>query len=406
MKTRSAVILCIAVVLIAALSILTFAGFRTGKYTYMPLAQAAAGDLEYSGGSAVTVKVTGTDDPAAAVELLRGRFAMLYPSASCSALGSDMLLITDSRTGMAEYYENLATQKFRMEFHDADGTVILTKDDIASVTVDRYSATSTYFYAGAVLTPEGREKYLAYRGEASTAKNLSLYLDGQSYPSYLQAYDESKGMLRLVPSLGSENESYQGAQNLALYLTVKELDATSSVVYHGDVKSFARGTALTRVQWMSLIALAVVCVFLVARYRLNGLCAAVSLCLTGILALTVPVLMELTISTSSLIGLYAALAAVLAESVLQLSAVRREAGAGRTAAGAIDAGCRSARAYVLDVTVTLALGAMMIMYFGDANSCAFGQTLLFGTVFGGIAVAALTPLLARCLTRLTSAGKA
>ena len=92
MKTRSAVILCVAGVLIAALSILTFAGFRTGKYTYMPLAQAAAGDLEYSGGSAVTVKVSGTDDPAAAVELLRGRFAMLYPSASCSALGSDMLL--------------------------------------------------------------------------------------------------------------------------------------------------------------------------------------------------------------------------------------------------------------------------------------------------------------------------
>ena len=270
MKTRSAVILCAAVVLIAALSVLTFAGFSSGKYTYLPLSQAASGDFEYSGGTAVTVKVTGTDDPAGTVEALRSRFASLYPSAVCSAVGSDMLRVTDSRTGMAEYYENLATQKFRVEFRDAEGTVILTKDDIDGVTVDRYSSSSSYFYTGAKLTQEGREKYDAYRDGVSS-KNLSIYLDGQTYTSYLQTYDESKGLLKIVTSLGSENETYQGAQNFALYLTVKEIDATSNVVYHGEAKSALRGTALPRVQLISVIVLAAICLFLIVRFGLNGL---------------------------------------------------------------------------------------------------------------------------------------
>ena len=128
--------------------------------------------------------------------------------------------------------------------------------------------------------------------------------------------------------------------------------------------------------------------------------------MAGILALTGPGLMELTISSSSIRGLYAAMAVTIAGSIVQLSAIRRETGAGRTAAGALDAGCRSARAFVLDAAMAIGLGAMMVMYFGDAHACAFGQTLLFGTVFGASAVSVLTPLFARCLIRLAPAGKA
>jgi protein-export membrane protein SecD len=128
------------------------------------------------------------------------------------------------------------------------------------------------------------------------------------------------------------------------------------------------------------IAFALVCLFMLAYYRLPGLvaCIALSLQVIGqLLALSIP---QYTLTLPGIAGVILSIGMGVDANVIVSERIKEELAAGKTLQAAISAGFHRAFSSVADGNVTVIIVAVMLLLVGSGSMLSFGYTLLCGVI--------------------------
>jgi preprotein translocase subunit SecD len=129
-----------------------------------------------------------------------------------------------------------------------------------------------------------------------------------------------------------------------------------------------------------LIGGALVFVFMLIYYRLNGLAADVALAVTILLVFAGLIAFSATLTLPGVAGVILTIGMAVDGNVLIYERIQEERRAGKTPLAALDAGFRKAVVTILDSNITTLIAAVVLFYFGTGSVRGFGVTLSIGLV--------------------------
>ncbi len=129
-----------------------------------------------------------------------------------------------------------------------------------------------------------------------------------------------------------------------------------------------------------IIALAVICIFMILHYKLLGVVACFALVLqvsVQMLALSIP---QMTLTLTGIAGIILSIGMGVDANVIIYERIREELNAGKTLYYAIDTGYKKAFTAVFDGNITTIAAAVIMMIFGTGSMLSFGYTLMVGCI--------------------------
>lgn len=129
-----------------------------------------------------------------------------------------------------------------------------------------------------------------------------------------------------------------------------------------------------------LVALAMVCLFMIIYYRLPGMMSCIALCLQMALQLLVISVPQVTLTLPGIAGIILSLGMAVDANIIISERISEEIAKGMTLRLAVKKGYEKAFASVFDGNLTSAIVAIFLMIFGSGSMLSFGYTLLTGLV--------------------------
>ncbi len=256
------------------------------------------------------------------------------------------------------------------------------------------------------------EKQLANKG------TISIWLDDQmiSNPTVNSVIDNGEAII-------TGSETYEDAKELADLITSGALPFEIEAKSLGSISPTMGSNALRAMAIAAAIAMVLVCVMMIAIYRLPGFVAAIALC--GQMALTIAAISgyfavfdSFTMTLPGVAGLILSIGIGVDCNVITAESVRDEIRSGKTIDGAIRAGSKNSFAAIFDGNITVLIVAAVLMgVFGSAGSLfgwffswlpvsttgsvySFGYTLLIGVITNFVMGMWLSRLMLRSISRL------
>lgn len=170
----------------------------------------------------------------------------------------------------------------------------------------------------------------------------------------------------------------QGANDLALLLRAGALPAPLTVMEERTVGPSLGADSIAAGQKASLIAMALVLVFMAICYGLFGLMANAALLVNVALIFAVLSTLQATLTLPGIAGIVLTMGMAVDANVLIFERIREELRAGRTPISAIDAGYSRAMATIIDSNLTTLIAAIILFSFGTGPIKGFAVTLGVG----------------------------
>lgn len=179
----------------------------------------------------------------------------------------------------------------------------------------------------------------------------------------------------------SGNFTTESANDLAILLRAGALPAPLSVMEQRTVGPTQGSAAIRAGAIASIIAMALVVVFMMLSYGgVFGGIAILALTVNLILIISAMSVIGATLTLPGIAGLILTIGAAVDANVLIYERMREEELSGRSPALAIDAGFKRAIVTVLDANVTALLTALILFWFGAGPVRGFAWTLSIGVV--------------------------
>ena len=299
---------------------------------------------------------------------------------------------------------------------ESSGEVLLTGKDVkrAYATYQQQSNNSTsssQYVVGLEFNEEGKEKFKT----ATTnyvGQQISIWMDDEliSAPSVNEAIDSGSAVI--TGSFTSKE-----ATALANKINAGALPFKLEVESYGTISPSLGNNALQAMGIAAIIALALICAFMLIMYRLPGLIAFIAL--VGQLSISVMavsgyfmIFPSFTMTIPGIAGLILSIGMGVDANIITAERIKDELWTGKTLDGCIRNGTKGSFAAIFDGNVTVIIVAIiLILVFGPANILsslfgvsttgliyAFGYTLLVGVISNFIMGVAASRLMLRSIS--------
>ncbi len=297
---------------------------------------------------------------------------------------------------------------------ESSGEVLLTGKDIkrAYASYQQMSSSSAYEYVvGLEFNDEGREKFK--QATASyTGKQISIWMDDEllSAPSVSETIDSGSAVI-------TGNFTSKSATALANKINAGALPFKLKVESYGTISPSLGSNALQAMGIASIVALALICAFMLITYRVPGMIAFIAL--IGQLSISIAavsgyftIFPSFTMTIPGIAGLILSIGMGVDANIITAERIKDELWTGKTLDGCIRNGTKGSFTAIFDGNVTVIIVAViLILVFGPANILsslfgvsttgliyAFGYTLLVGVISNFIMGVAASRLMLRSIS--------
>ena len=409
MRKKSLIILVLAVLLTAALGVMTFAGLTVGgKTVFKPVTETLSLGLDLRGG-VYTIYLADQADYSneefgalldGTAEVIRARLTSQgYTEANVSLQGSDSIRVEIPNVTDPQQVLDLLGTPAHLTFTDQYGNVIMEGKDIEEVG-PAYSEQDAMYVVSFKLNDEGTKKF-ADGTRKNVGKPISIVLDGQeiSSPTVNEAITGGRGSITLGRNL-TRQESYDAALELstlimsgALPLDIEESETRAISATLGE-------NAMDKALIAGIIGVCAIFLFMAIVYRMPGLMADIALADYIILIFLLLSLLKIQLTLPGIAGILLGIGMAVDANVVIFERFREEIDAGRGYESAVKSGFKNALRAIIDANITTLIAAFVLMYFGTGSIKGFSYTLCLGVLVSMFTAVFVTRFLLKHAVRL------
>lgn len=252
-----------------------------------------------------------------------------------------------------------------------DDKIILTGKDVENATVQTDPQTNSPVVS-LKLYKEGAKKF----AEATTrlvGKPIAIFMDKQiiSWPTVNEPITNGEAVI-------NGQRSAEEASRLAAEIRSGSIPFALEVKQFSSISPTLGANALNVGVNAGIVALIVICLYMILYYRLPGILAAIALIGHTVIQLLFISWSGLTLSLPGIAAIILSIGMGVDANVIIFERVREELRSGKTLRSAIDVGFKRAFAAVLDGNVTTLISAVILYYFGTGPVKSFAITLALG----------------------------
>ena len=392
-KSKSIVIFLITLVVVLATVFISIFGIAgKGKASNITLG------LDLRGGVSVTYQVTNDDFTAEqmsdTIYKLQLRVAEYSTDATVYQEGTDRITVEipgvyDTETVIEELGRpgslQFATDYEQVEDEETGETVyqatedglVLTGDNVSSANAGTQSDSTTGTTDYVVQLELDSEGSTAFATATSEHIGDAIYIiyDGEivSAPTVQSAITDGSCV---IEGMGS----YEAAETLASTIRIGSLSLTLQEITSKVVSAKLGSNAISTSLIAGFIGLALIIIFMIIRYRVAGVAAALAMVFYagGILVLLNA--FNLTLTISGIAGIILTIGMAVDGNVIINARIREELKAGVPTEIAIKDGFKKSTSAILDGNITTLIVAIVLLIFGSGTVQGFGMTLAIGIV--------------------------
>ena len=267
----------------------------------------------------------------------------------------------------------------KLTFQKPDGTIVLDGTNITSATA-AFDPNTNDPIVSLEMDAKGATAFAEATGElVATNGEISIYMDQTliSSPRVINKITDGKAM---ITNIGTSEEALALAQKINAGALPFALEAISS----SSISPSLGSGALKVMTLAGLVALALICLFMLLYYRLPGFVAIFSLVgqMVGILlAISIP---QQTLTLQGIAGIILSIGMGVDANIIIAERIKEELNAGSSLTTALANGFHKAFSAVMDGNVTVAIAAVVLMIFGSGSMLSFGYSLFVGVVLNGL----------------------
>ena len=280
----------------------------------------------------------------------------------------------------------------QLKFLLADGTVVMTGDNVKDCTIASdsdnggYEINLKFTKKGSELFAEGTEKAISgdvvssitdENGTAVGSNCIVIMLDDEiiSYPTVEEKINSTT--CRITRPGGFEQEE---ASEMSALIRGGALPATLTEV-NSSVETATIGVnALNKSAIAGLIGLGLVMIVMIIAYGFLGVIADFALILYVQLILWIMAAFGSVLTLPGIAGIILSIGMAVDSNVIIFTRIREEISKGKSIRVAVDMGFKSALSTVIDSQTTTLIAAIILYLIGTSSVRGFALTLIIGTV--------------------------
>lgn len=347
--------------------------------------------VQIQGADRIVVEIPGVDDPAQAVETIRQTSLLEFVEPPPDVLPQSLVAGTVVRTTYAMADTTPVTASESMT-QTPLFTTILAGGDLQKAYATRNSQTSEPMVA-INFTSAGTRTFADYTA-SHVGKMLCIVLDKTilSCPRIDSSIPDGKAVIK-------GKYTIQSAEHLALQLQYGALPVPLRIESYESIGPSLGSISVEKSIRAGSVGLAIVFLFMLLYYRLNGLAADLALALYIILNLLIYKLLPVTLTLPGIAGFLLSVGMAVDANILVFERMKEELRRGRTLDRAAESGFSRAWTSVRDSNIATLLTCFILYMFGSAFAASlvkgFAITLALGTLINLFTAITVTRTLIR-----------
>lgn len=356
--------------------------------------------LDLAGGVSITYEAV-EDKPSAedmkdTVYKLQKRVEKYSTEASVYQEGSNRISIEIPGVSDANTILEEMGKPGSLEFQTSAGETILDGNDIKDAQPETYTDEQgrRQNVVALTLTEEGTKKF-AEATEANLGKQIPIVYDGETISSPNVQSVISDGNAQITGM-----ESYEAADELASTIRIGslslELEELNSKVVGAQLGTSALSSSLLA----AAIGLAVVILFMIVMYRIQGFASGIALILYSALMVWALWIFDITLTLPGIAGIILSIGMAVDANVIIFARIQEEIAAGKAVGTAMKIGYDKALSAIVDGNVTTLIAAVVLGLRGSGPVKGFAYTLGIGIVLSMFTALVVTRWLMKCFYAL------
>lgn len=262
------------------------------------------------------------------------------------------------------------------------------------------------------FTDEGKEKF-AEATSRLVGETISIWMDDTMISSPTVNTAINDGVASITGDFTADE-----ASSLATKINAGALPFALETTNFGSISPTIGSTALTAMGLAAVIALTLICLFVLVKYRLPGFIACIALIgQTGLSLAAIsgffPFVSSFTMTLPGIAGIILSMGMGVDANIITAERIREELYSGKSIDGAIEKGSKSSFSAIFDGNITVIIVAIILMgVFGPSNILSiifgpsttgviysFGYTLLIGVISNFVMGIGASRLMLRSISR-------
>lgn len=283
----------------------------------------------------------------------------------------------------------------KLTFRDESGAVVMDGSSVKSATamVNQEAGSAGQYLVDLKLTKDGADVFYEATS-ANVNKTLSIYMDETLLSSPLVKNAISGGVAQITGDFTAEE-----ASTLADQINGGALPFSLEVASYSSISPTLGQNSLSAMGLAGVIALILISLFMIIRYRVPGFVAVIAL--IGQIGLSVAAVTKyfapfdsFTMTLPGIAGIILSIGMGVDANIITAERIRDEFKTGKTLDGAIEKGTKNSLTAIIDGNMTVVIVSVILMLvFGPSNILswlfgasttgtiyAFGYTLLMGVI--------------------------
>ena len=282
-----------------------------------------------------------------------------------------------------------------LTFKDPDGAIVLEGKNVArSTTWERDPQKPTSYLVNLELDAAGAKSF----NEATArlvGQHITIYMDDTviSSPRVMSAITGNKCVI-------SDIATQEEARLLSNQINSGALPFSLHTENYSAISPSLGSNALELMLMAGIAAFVLICIGLVAYYRLSGLVAVCSLFLQVAGQLILLCWPQFTVTLPGIAGIILSIGMAVDANIISAERIREELRTGKPIRQAVNTGFKQSFSSIFDGNITVLIVAVIMMALGSGAILSFAYTLLFGIIMNFVAGVYVTRALTKSLVAM------
>lgn len=390
-KGKSSALLVLIVAVIGLFAFAGFHGVTLFGWEFKSFNKAITKGLDLQGGVSVLMEIQDEnvtkDQLDSTKEHIALRVNKLGVAETIVTTEGDRRIRVDvpGKNNSKEIVDSLS-QSGNLVFKGPDGEEILTGKDIKKATAQLNQETGKSEVA-LELNDDGQKKFADATGKY-IGQAISIYMDDEILISPTVQSQITNGVASITGTKTlEENKTLAGVINSgALPVTVKAVSVK-------NVGAQLGATAFPNAIKAGVIGIAIVFLFMLIVYRLQGLCADIALTLYIALTLLIFAEVGVTLTLPGIAAFLLTIGMAVDANILIFERTKEEIKKGFSIKSAVKKGSENALSSIVDSNVTTILSALILYFIGSGAVKGFAVTLMIGIIVSLFTALVVTKLI-------------
>lgn len=309
--------------------------------------------------------------------------------------GSDRLIIELAGVADPDKAIALLGKTAKLEFVGPDGVVILTGSELKN-------AAAQYDQSGKPevaleFSDEGSKKF----GKATArfvGEPISIYLDGK----LIEKATVENAILSGKAVISGGFNTVDEALETAALLRGGALPVNMEIMGKRTVGPVLGQESLQKSFYAAMVGMVLLCIFMIAYYRLPGVIALVSLVVYSLILIWVIIAIKATLTLPGIAGFILSIGMAVDANIIIYERIKEELRAGKSLMAGIESGFKRAFIAVFDSNTTTILAAVVLFYLGTGSVQGFAIILAIGNLASMFTAVVFTRTLLRWTASIPS----